>query len=66
MWLLMVLLPATILVLRSRGILTEHVVTHPITRSPFPQVFFVTGRSRFNYVELEAHPCLKGSEACPQ
>jgi len=31
----MVQLPVTVLVLRSRGILTERVVAHPITVSPF-------------------------------
>ena len=46
MWLLLVLLPVTVLVLRGgRGTLTEHVVAHPTTLSPFPQVFFMTGRS---------------------
>ena len=35
MWLLMVLLPTTVLVLRSRGILTERTVAHPITLSPW-------------------------------
>ena len=34
-WLLLVLLHATVLVLRGRGILTERVVTHPTTLSPF-------------------------------
>jgi len=34
-WLLLVLLPVIILVLRSRGILTERVVAHPNTLSPF-------------------------------
>ena len=54
MWLLLVLSPTTVLVLRSRGILTERVITHPITISLFPQVFIATGRSRFIYVELES------------
>jgi len=31
MWLLMLLLPEIVLVLRSREILTQHVVAHPIT-----------------------------------
>ena len=35
MWLLMVLLPTMVLVLRSQGIFTEHVVAHPITLSHF-------------------------------
>jgi len=35
MWLLLVLLPAIVLVLRSQGILTEHVVAYLITLSPF-------------------------------
>jgi len=37
MWLLLVLLPATVLVLRSPGILTERIIFHPITLSPFPK-----------------------------
>jgi len=35
MLLLKVLLLATVLVLRGRGILTERVAAHPITLSPF-------------------------------
>jgi len=35
MWLLMALLFATVWVLRSRGILSEREVAHPITLSPF-------------------------------
>jgi len=35
MWLLLVLLPATVLVLRSRGILTGCAVAHPSTLFAF-------------------------------
>jgi len=35
MWLLLVLLLATVLVLRSRGTLIEHLVAHPFTYSLF-------------------------------
>jgi len=35
----MVLLPATVLVLRGQGKLTERVVAHPATFSPFPPGF---------------------------
>ena len=54
MCLLLVLLLATVLVLRSREILTERVFAHPTTVSPFSLVFFVTGGSRFTYAELES------------
>ena len=33
--------------------LTERVVAHPTTLSPFPQVFFVTGESQASYAELK-------------
>jgi len=36
MWLLLVLMPVIVLVLRSRGIFTERVVAHPNTLSLFP------------------------------
>jgi len=40
MWLLLVLLPKTILALRSWGTLTELVVAHPIPVSLFPRFSF--------------------------
>jgi len=48
----MVLLPVTVLVLRSRGILAECVVAHPITLFPFSQVFFVTGEVDYIYGKI--------------
>jgi len=42
MWLLLVLLPATVLVLRNRQILTERVVAHPITIFLFPGFHYYT------------------------
>jgi len=60
MWLLLVLLPATILVLRNRKYYTEHVVALPITISRFSQVFLVAGRSQFTYAELESTLAWKG------
>jgi len=47
------LLPATVLVLKSQGMLTERVVADPTTFFPFSQVFFAIGRSRFTHTELE-------------
>jgi len=65
MWLLLVLLPVTVLVLRSRGILTKRVVAHLITLSPFSprlllwqvEVKLLTGDG--------VYPYLKKSHVCP-
>ena len=51
MWLLLALLPVTVLALRSWGILIERAVAHPITLAPFfPQAFDMTGGSQATYV----------------
>jgi len=41
-------------VLRGQKTLTERVVAHPTTLSPFPPGFLVTGRSWINYVKMES------------
>ena len=48
-WLILVLLPKIDLVLRSRGILTERVVAHPIAISPISLDFFYD-RWKSNYL----------------
>ena len=53
MCLVNILVSAMVLVLRGWGILTERVVAHPTTLSPFPQVFHVTGESQASYAELK-------------
>ena len=35
------------------GTLTERVVAHPTTLSPFPQVFLVTGESQTSYAKFK-------------
>jgi len=51
----MALLPTTVLNLRRREILTEGVVAHPITLSPFSIGFFtVTGTNQFTSAKLES------------
>jgi len=58
MWLLLVLLPVIVLVLRSRGVLTERVVAHPNTLSPFPPdlCYDKWKLGQIAYAELESTP----------
>ena len=52
MWLLKVLLPTTVLVLRGQGILIERVVAHPITLFLFPQACIMTSRRQVTYAKM--------------
>jgi len=56
MWLILVLLPKIDLVLRSRGILTERVVAHPITLSLFSPGFCYDKWKSSYLRELEFSP----------
>jgi len=64
MWLLLVLLPVTVLVLGSRGILTVRVVAHPITFSPFFPGFCYDRRKSSYLRKLESTLYLKKSHVC--
>jgi len=56
MWLLLVLLLATALVLRSRGILTERVIIHPLIIPLFPGFNLSRYKRSFEVVLMPAPP----------
>ena len=56
----MVLLPITVLVLRGRGILTERMVAHPITRSLFSPGFLYDRKKLSQLCRNGSYPRLKG------
>jgi len=60
----LVLLAATILVLRSQEILTEHVVAHPTTLFPFSPGFHYDRKNSIYKCQVEVYPCLKGCHVC--
>ena len=54
------LLLATVLLLRGRGILTERVVTHPTTLFPFSPGFLYDRKKLSQLRRNGSYPCLKG------